>query len=733
MANQVTGFDGYNLYRHNPDTTVTKLNMALINESEKFSVDQLLNNTDYSGVFEIRPVDKAGNETVPGFFVNTGAAGLTGTPHTLNPTPDQAPMSTADVTAIDDIVARCMAAGDSATGVTIGIVSPKGFLYKSYGSGTGVNSYYRVASQTKTFTGHVILMMLDAGLIGSLDDPLSTYLPGYNVDPTIHQIMTHESGLYDYELSSGLAQNFTLTPTTAYSVDQIMAIIQGGAKMFDPGTGFYYTNSNYYVLGKIAESLDPTHRPLDQIIKEDILDPLGMVNTYLQIGTGTPKSPYAVGQDFDPISVVLNGIFFGLWPITRRDVSNQNSNFIWAAGSIISTISDMILWGKELRDCTLLDPATKELRYTLGIDQPLSGTLRWGLKYQGPDHWRSLLAAMQEGSWFGHDGSWLGYDGCVMFEPVTGTVIVVYENFQTGAPHVLAAISTFWYEIATYMYPGSTDQPGYLTGEAPAGHSSMSLKKMSTNIVGNYYGVGSYQPVTQIYTAGQLASVTGATPPPGWLADGAGVYVKGIGKGGSSDAGGSLNTGGGSGGAGAAGFSEYFISKADLLAAGSTFDASYGSGSTPDTIFKFGSIIMKAGGAVGATPGVCTMTNVPGVGPTQYTGAVPGADSTGLAGAGGGHGGQSSGFAVYNGSKGGDSATETGGAANSGVPTDADFLNGGAGGGGGLGNSGSYGSTGGTGAKGGKYGGGAGGGGSGWDGAGGGNTGGIGGLQLRWA
>lgn len=718
MPSVVSGLAGYNFYQL-ISAVWTKINTTPVADNVGFTEPGLLSNTDYTGQFGWTSVDKAGNETWPPTPFTTGA-------QTLNPNPATSPMNTTDKAAIDAIVAKCLAAG-AGPGVTVGITSPKGYYSKSYGSGTTNDDHYLTASQTKPFTGTAVLRAVDAGLI-SLSAKLSTYLPGYPTganDPTIQQMMMMQSGLYDYELANtgglfglgliGLAQEFTLNPTMAFTVDQIIAIIKGGGSMFVPGTSYYYTNSNYYVLAKVVESVDPTHRTIDQIIKQDILTPLGMVNTSFRLNTGPPPSPYAIGYEYNPIESI-----FGI--LSLQDVSSQNPSFVWAAGAIDSVISDMLLWGKELRDGTLLSPTLRNLRATTFAAQPNSGAARFGLNFDGPPTFGYGLGYINIGSWFGHDGSWLGYDSCTMTLPINGTVITVYENFQTSSPHVLAALTTIWYEIAEYLYPSSAKQPGYMSGSAAAGTITTTFKKMQTSVNTGAVAPGVFTPFTEIYSSGtgNLASITGKAVP----INASGVYVRGIGPGGNGGGASSLNTPGGPGGPGGSAFDEVFIPVASL---GSTFDARFGlGGSSTSTKFASASVSLEAGAAGAA----CVVSGISGV--TTHLGCPSDtSDSTNDVGAGGGSGGATSGFSIHAGNPGGSSKTVAGGAAEH-APANAVAPHAGAGGGGGNGNASSYPSTGGTGGNGGWPGGGGGGAGSGWDSPGGIGHGADGMLQLRW-
>ncbi|GAB4677572.1 serine hydrolase domain-containing protein [Mycobacterium avium] len=684
MPNQVSGLAGYYFFLDGK-----QLNQTPVADGANFIVDGLSSNTDYSGRLTAAPVDKAGNIGAQVPFANA---------KTLNPTPDQNPMAADKVAAIDAIAARCIAAG-AGPGLVVAIVGPDGYLTKAYGNGSATtDDHYLIASQTKMFTGTLVLMAVDKGLL-SLDDPLSKYLSGYRVDPTIRQMLMMQSGLFDYEQSPNLGTNFILNPTGAMTVDQLIAIIKAGGNgatsEFPPGTRYYYTNSNHFVLAKILEAIDPAHRTYDQILQQDILTPLGLVNTRLRTATGTPPAPYAHGYDHNPILAI-----FGI--VLMRDVSNQNPAYVWSAGGIDSVISDMVKWGKAFRDGTLLSPEMHQLQMTEFAEQPQ--TPPFGLAHTGPPTFGYGLAALRCGSWVGHDGSWLGYDSCTMVEPTTGTIISVYENFQTTSPNPLAAISTVWYEIATYLHPGSTNNLGYKTGPAITASVAAAAGGMSSAAAGAVYAPGEFQPFTEVNQDRNNQPI-----PDGCT----GCYVTLLGAGGPGGRGTSTyNATGGSGGGGGGRINRIFIPRAEL---GDTYTAGHGVNGG-DSVFTSGAIALRAGGggagyctaaygatAVGGAGGTWSATGLDGV--TGANGSA-GANSSMMGGANGNPNTDDAGpgGAGGRGSYGALSGAQTTGAASSTVPAGA------AGKPGGDAQPGHAGASGGEGAAGGKYGAGGGGG-----------------------
>lgn len=691
MPNQVSGLLGYNFYLINSDgVTYTKLNDLPLAESAPYIASNLLPGTDYRGKLFITSVDLAGNETAKVPY--TDVATQTGTTG-----PGGSALSSTYRTGIDSIAARAITAGCGPR-LTIGVVSPLlGNYVKTYG-GVGTDAdHFRAASQSKSFVGATVLRAITAGLI-SLTDPLSTYLPGYAVDPTIAQLLSMRSGIFDYEGNSALATNFTLTPTYSYTNAQIIALIKAGttgrthASEFAPGSTYYYTNSNYFLLAKIVEAVDPSHRSIGDIITQDLFIPLGMVNSYCETGTQVPQSPYSPGYDFNPIAA-----FIGLK--LRRDVSNQNSEVVGPAGFVVSTISDMLLWGQELRDGTLISPTLHSLRDTsfpTSMDIPAAN--RYGFNKTGPDHYEYGYGSLRVGALVGHDGSWLGYDSVTMYEPSTGTVISVFENFQTTG---LLSLALVLYEVANLLHPGSADYTNFSTRQG----ISATIPKM---------GSSSFVQLPAPFTETNMVRTNSPVPlNPSSPTAGCWVTLRG-GNGGGAPGAGDINQTGGGGGNGGGYTLRYWI-PVSLL--GSTYSTAWGRGGASnqdgtDSVFSSGTVALTANGGPKGSPATATYqaytapsvggswsaVNLPGA--TGFNGSpggqgymqngLPGSPNTNGAGAGGGGGGGNTVLGIGLGGAGGvtpNGAGGVGGNSTSGHPAagtaGANGTDGGGGGGGG--------------------------------------------------
>jgi CubicO group peptidase (beta-lactamase class C family) len=205
---------------------------------------------------------------------------------------------------------------------------------------------FRIGSITKQFTSMLILQLVEQKKI-DLQGKLSDYLPYYRKDTgsqvTIHHLLTHTSGIPSY---TGLPNFFEEISRDPYSAKDCVAKFCSGDLEFEPGSKFLYNNSGYFILGAIIEEL--TGKTYEEVLKEKILDPLGMKDTgYDHHSTILPNR--ATGYDI---------VFDGYENSPYLDMSLP-----YAAGSLYSTVEDLYLWDQALYTDKLLSKDLKELLF----------------------------------------------------------------------------------------------------------------------------------------------------------------------------------------------------------------------------------------------------------------------------------------------------------------------------------------------------------------------------------
>jgi D-alanyl-D-alanine carboxypeptidase len=187
-------------------------------------------------------------------------------------------------------------------GTVVLLRTPQAEFTVSYGTTSlGANSppsadtHFRIASNTKTMTAAVIMLLAQEGKL-SLDDPVAKYVPdvpnGDNI--TITELLNMRSGLYTYDDDPEFWAILERDPTKVWTPAEVLAIAFKHPLYFPPGTDFHYSNTNYALLGLIAEKIDG--KPLAQIMRDRLFGPLGLKDTMLPATTSnTLSEPYSHG------------------------------------------------------------------------------------------------------------------------------------------------------------------------------------------------------------------------------------------------------------------------------------------------------------------------------------------------------------------------------------------------------------------------------------------------------
>lgn len=267
---------------------------------------------------------------------------------------------------------------------------------------------FGIASNTKTFTGVLILKLAENNII-NLDDSLHEWLPTFNnIDSniTIRQLLNHTSGLADVNSVVGYSDSILTNPYRIYTPSEVMTWV--GTPLFAAGTSWSYSNTNYLLAGMIAESA--TGQSYGQLLHDSILSPLQLDSTFLDVYDSvlfTVAHPWQSGVDKSS---------------TPRKALNSAS---WSAGGMYSTSGEMAQWYQALMGGQILNANSfNEMTTFVG-----SGNYGVGL-YQ--------TAILGRTVWQ-HGGTiWGGYNSTMMYDTTTGIVICVLINQNPAQPFLVA-------------------------------------------------------------------------------------------------------------------------------------------------------------------------------------------------------------------------------------------------------------------------------------------------------
>ena len=294
-----------------------------------------------------------------------------------------------------------------------------------------LGDHIRIGSNTKAWTGTVILQLVDEGKIG-LKDPVSKYLDrvpnGDNI--TITQLLNMSSGLANYSTDPVLNEQQDTNPTRAWTPAELVAMGLSQPPAFPPGKGFLYSNTNTVLLGQIIEKL--TGAPVEQAFKTRIFDRLGLKeSSFPAITDGSIPAPhpqmYTFGTNVGTIdSLVLSPeVQAGAKDGTLKpmDVTDLNPSWAWTAGAGISTAGDLADFVKALAVGSLLSPKTQKERVA-------------SIKPRDPKDTASPgygLALASFGPMLGHTGELPGTNSFMGYDPARDITVVTWASTAPAA------------------------------------------------------------------------------------------------------------------------------------------------------------------------------------------------------------------------------------------------------------------------------------------------------------
>jgi D-alanyl-D-alanine carboxypeptidase len=311
-----------------------------------------------------------------------------------------------------------------------------GTLLRGGGPAVSTSSRFRVASITKLFVATVVLQLVQEGLI-STRDRLDRYLPGFpGADRiTIADLLAHSSGVPDYGQLDGFSRRLIRDRQHHFTDPQVLALISGSKRQFEPGAGYAYSNSDFLLLSEVIRAV--TGQAWAMQLRRRLLDPLGLRDTYVA-GFEKPSAAVIPGYfDADGDGHEENIETGRPWPALETSES--------AAGAIVSTADDLVTFGEALYHGRLLEPSMLRLMTAERPFHPRNSNYGLGTEVH---HLGGTTV-------LGHGGFLPGFTSVLWYVPDRDLVIAVLTNDSRCAPADLA-------ELAFRRLPARTPTEGNL-------------------------------------------------------------------------------------------------------------------------------------------------------------------------------------------------------------------------------------------------------------------------------
>jgi len=347
---------------------------------------------------------------------------------------------------IEAAVDAAMAAADNKRGISVAVYDGTtmwtyavGYATGDYGTTTGTamttDTPSYAYSITKTLVSALVLTQIENGLY-SLTDTVEGLLSGHadyasfnltniNHEATVEQLLTHTSGMPNYANNLPFLIDMC-NPAASWKPADILnnvAYLPHGAT----GT-FRYSNTNYILLGMIAESKGGA--ALNMLLANTFFTPLSI--TALLAPQDTYPAGIAHGYD-DAFALGSPSHTFMDYDAALKVYVNSTYDFFlgigrvaWAAGGIIATAADLATWGHELYDDTGA-AITPTVRTQLKNSAPHNGDYGYGVTYYDFTYTDSTV-----GGYYGHGGDAPGYRALLIYEKNKAITIAIMTNVNNS-------------------------------------------------------------------------------------------------------------------------------------------------------------------------------------------------------------------------------------------------------------------------------------------------------------
>lgn len=271
---------------------------------------------------------------------------------------------------------------------------------------------FRLGSISKTFVGTAFMRLVERGKL-NLFGRARDYLPEFKVADeqtsaavTMQHLLTHTAG-WDGDLC------LDAMGTGDDALPRYVAALADREQIAPLGTVFGYNNSGFGVVGAAMENV--TNKRFEEIIRELVLDPLGMKRSFVS-ATDVMNHRFAVGHAIGPNGLEVED----QWGISRARLPQ---------GGIASTVKDMLRYarfhlgdGETVKGQRLLTSESMMLLHRPQVG--VYGKEGWGISFRVND----TFGPRQ----FGHCGRSPNQNSLLTIVPDLDFAIIVLTNADHG-------------------------------------------------------------------------------------------------------------------------------------------------------------------------------------------------------------------------------------------------------------------------------------------------------------
>ena len=328
------------------------------------------------------------------FLLLLGAGPLVACAGDRDETHTDGPLDPGTVAHLEALADRAIEAG--IPGVSVAVVAgdqtvlvARGVADRATNEPLSPDHRFRVASTTKSLVASIVLQLVREGKL-QLSDTVEQWLPGMlpeNADARIEDLLRLQSGIFSYdEDERHMAPYFAGDFEYTWTPEQLVALAADHPALFEPGERFYYSNTNYVLLGLIVQKI--TGDSLANVVRDRITAPLGMSASQMPT-TSHLDTPFAHGYQLGLADQPL-------------DVTGISASAVFGNGNLVSTAQDLARFYGALARGEVVSDEQLPAMFTATRPRP-DGAASYGMGV-----WLSGNSYPCE-SFVGHDGADPGY------------------------------------------------------------------------------------------------------------------------------------------------------------------------------------------------------------------------------------------------------------------------------------------------------------------------------------
>jgi D-alanyl-D-alanine carboxypeptidase len=296
-------------------------------------------------------------------------------------------------------------------------------------------------SLTKAYTAALVMQQHEKGTI-NLDATINQYLPsGVSTrikgsdKVTVRMLLNHSSGIINFtDLPAYMVRQFN-NPADQPSISEMLAMVYDQELLSQPGTKYFYSNTNYLLLYVLLEEV--SGKPYQQLLQTGILNPLQLRHTYYNVAPAKATALNFPNYYFDRYAKDQ------LENVTLWNHYVGNASYGW--GGIAATPADAILFYEALMQGRVVSTASLQQMITWfqgeGSEAP-----NYGL---GIEYWQFKPGSTPQR---GHEGDGIGNSTMILYVPDNNTYLFINctASRKLFGPY-LFKITDFKNELAGYV------------------------------------------------------------------------------------------------------------------------------------------------------------------------------------------------------------------------------------------------------------------------------------------